>query len=172
MTNKPTFADKLTLDEVAENDLEMTLEAIKGANKFHFGNNMQKAVLFVRSCLDNTLRYLGIVISLPQSKEARERYAKKLDKLMEEKQIRIESRNKYRGQDQWRCGIYVYCRDELAAFISDVFTERRDHVDPISMKISKSDIGYMVITNTRTDSGQRIFTPSIVKRNGKIIGGY
>lgn len=161
--NKPTFADVMTLDEIGENDVEMVKDAIKNAKKYRFGTDKMKAIRFVHTCLDNTLRFLGVVVSVPNSHEARERYAAKLDRIMEEKQIRIENRPYYRGADQWRCGIYIYQRDELVAFISDVFTERRTEADPVSMKITKEDVGFMVITNARQDDTQRIWTPGIVK---------
>lgn len=161
--NKPTFADVMTLEEIGENDVEMVKDAIKNAKKYRFGTDKMKAIRFVHTCMDNTLRFLGVVVSVPDSRDAKDRYAAKLDRIMEEKRIRIENRNRYRGSDQWRCGIYVYQRDELVAFISDVFTERRTNADPITMKIVREDVGFMVITNARMDDTQRIWTPGIVK---------
>jgi hypothetical protein len=110
--HKKTYADDLTIDEIAYNDMQMTLDVIKNANRYHFGQDMRKAVLFVRECIDKTLRHLGIHINRPKTAAAQEEYAKRMDKAMADKLIRIEHRNNYRGPDTWRCGIYIYQRDE------------------------------------------------------------
>lgn len=163
-----TYTKNMTIDEIQENDLEMTRDAIKNANKYHFGSNKIAALHFIKKAMDNTLRFLGVVVSVPNSPAARLRYEKGLDKMLNDKQIRIENRTQYRGQDAWRCGLYIYQRDELVAFVSTVLTERRDSVNPITMKIVKSDIGYMVITNARMDEGKRIWTPALVKGGGDL----
>ena len=157
-----TYQKSMTLDEIAENDVAMTEDAIKNANRYRFGLDQKKAVLFIRICLDKTLKHLGMTSPQPPpncfSPAARARFAAKLDKEMRDKQILIEHRNNYKGSDVWRCGLYIYKRDELVAFISDVLTERRTEADPISMKILREDTGFMVITNARVDDGKRIFT--------------
>lgn len=154
---KGTFADKITLAEVAENDLNMVKDAIKNANRYHFGHDMRKAIIFVRVCVDATMKRLGIVINPPKSADAQKLYADALDKEMADKQVRIETRNKYQGSDIWRNGIYIYQRDELVAFISDVLTTRRTEMEPGTLKITKESIGYMVVTNARLDDTKRIY---------------
>ena len=69
-----TYQKNMTLEEIAANDLEMTKDAIKNANKYHFGNDTKKAVNFVRECLGKTLVRLGVshpaplpAVSLPPS---------------------------------------------------------------------------------------------------------
>lgn len=167
--HKKTYADDLTLDEIAANDLEMTRDAIKNANKYSFGPDAKKAALFVRSCLERTFIHLGMTSPRPpencNSGPARLRHAAKLDKEMREKQVRVEHRNKYTGNDTWRCGIYVYQRDELVAFISDVLMQRRTEMDPISQKIGREQVGYIVVTNARLDDTKRIFLmPGIMQK--------
>lgn len=156
-----TYQKNMTLDEIAANDIEMTKDAIKNANKYHFGNDMQKAVNFIREALAKTLVHLGVPHPAPPSNcnspEAKLRHAAKIDKAFREKQIKIEHRNQYKGVDMWRCGLYVYQRDELVTFISDVLTQRRTEVDPISMKIGRETQGYLVITNARLEDTKRIF---------------
>jgi len=159
--HKKTYVDKLTLDEIAANDLEMVKEAIKNAKKYSFGHDPKKATAFVRHCLARTLVSLGMSHPAPppnvNSQLAKIRHAAKLDKEMREKQIRIENRNKYKGNDAWRNGVYVYQRDELVCFISDVLTVRRTEFDPISQKIGNEQIGYIVVTNARLEDTKRIF---------------
>lgn len=152
-----TFTDKLTLEDIAANDIEMTRDAIKNANKYNFGKDARKAMVFIKTCLDATLKHLGITVNPPVSKDGQALYAKLLDAALAKKQIKIENRNHYRGADNWRCGLYVYQKDELVAFISDVLTVRRTEVDPISMKLLKEDTGFVVVTNARVDDTKRIF---------------
>ena len=165
-----TYQKNLTLDEIAANDLEMVKYAIKNAKKYNFGKDMKKAVNFVRMCLGKTLVSLGIPHPQPppnvNSYEAKVRHAAKLDKAMREKQVRVEHRNKYRGNDAWRCGIYVYQRDELVCFISDVLTQRSTEFDPIAQKIGREEIGFIVITNANLEDTKRIFlVPGFAKGN-------
>lgn len=157
--HKKTYADDLTLDEIRDNDIEMVRDAIKNANRYHFGRDMQKASLFVRDCMDRTLKRLGIKVQLPASrtKESLAEYAKRLDKEMHDKQVKIETRRNYTGNDQWRCGVYIYQRDELVAFISDIFTTRRTEFNKETLKITGESVGIVVITNARTDDSKRIF---------------
>jgi len=168
--NKKTYADNLTIDEIASNDLEMTKEAIKKAKKYNFGKDMKKAVNFVRDCLGRTLVSLGMTHPQPppnvNSYEARIRHAAKIDKAMREKQVKVEHRNKYRGNDMWRCGLYVYQRDELVTFISDVLTQRSTEFDPIAQKIGREEIGFIVITNANLEDTKKIFlVPGFAKGN-------
>lgn len=154
---KGTYADKLTLDELASNDLEMAKDAIKNSNRYHFGRDKRKALIFIRTCVDATLKKLGIKVDVPQTKEAQAIYAMALDKAMREKQIRIEHRNRYRGSDVWRCGLYIYHRDELVAFISDILTERRSEIDRVTLKLTREEIGFMVVTNADLSETKKIF---------------
>ncbi len=164
--DRTTYADKLTLDEISENDLEMTKDAIKNANKYHFGHDMQRAAIFIRECLALTLKRLGVKVpvapppNLIGSQEGRARHVANLDKALHKNQIRIEHRNQYVGRMIWRCGIYVYQRDELVCFISDVLTERRQQFAPgikELMKIGDETFDLLVITNARMDETQRIY---------------
>lgn len=165
-----TYQKNMTLEEIAANDLEMVKEAIKNAKKYSFGKDAKKATAFVRHCLGRTLVSLGMSHPAPppnvNSQMAKIRHAAKLDKEMREKQIRIENRNKYRGNDAWRCGIYIYQRDELVCFISDVLTVRKTEFDPISQKIGNESVGFIVITNANLEDTKRIFlVPGFAKGN-------
>ncbi len=155
--DKSTYADKLTLAEIGANDVEMVKDAIKNAHKYRFGEDKRKAMEFVKTAMDAVMKHLGININPPSSPQAIKLYTQALELAMEAKQIKIEHRNQYRGSENWRCGVYIYQRDELVTFISDIFTERRTEIDPISMKITKEDCGFIVITNARMDDEKRIF---------------
>jgi len=165
-----TYQKNMTIDEIAANDLEMVRDAIKNAKKYSFGHDMKKAVNFVRDCLGRTLVSLGMPHPQPppnvNSYEARVRHAAKLDKAMREKQVKVEHRNKYRGNDMWRCGLYIYQRGELVCFISDVLTQRSTEFDPIAQKIGREEIGFIVITNANLEDTKRIFlVPGFAKGN-------
>ena len=165
-----TYQKNMTLEEIQANDLEMTRDAIKNAKKYGFGPDAKKAANFVRHCLARTLVGLGMTHPAPppnvNSQLAKIRHAAKLDKEMREKQIRIENRNKYKGNDAWRCGLYVYQRDELVTFISDVLTQRSTEFDPIAQKIGREEIGFIVITNANLEDTKKIFlVPGFAKGN-------
>jgi len=165
-----TYQKNMTLDEIAANDLEMVKDAIKNAKKYNFGKDMKKAVAFIKLCLGRTLVSLGLPHPQPppnvNSYEARIRHAAKIDKAMREKQVKVEHRNKYRGNDMWRCGLYVYQRDELVTFISDVLTQRSTEFDPIAQKIGREEIGFIVITNANLEDTKKIFlVPGFAKGN-------
>lgn len=165
-----TYQKNMTIDEIAANDLEMVTDAIKNAKSYGFGKDMKKAANFVRHCLGRTFVNLGLPHPAPppnaNSYEARVRHAAKIDKAMREKQVRVEHRNKYRGNDAWRCGIYVYQRDELVCFISDVLTVRQTEFDPISQKIGNERVGFIVVTNAQLEDTKRIFlVPGFAKGN-------
>jgi hypothetical protein len=158
------YRDKMTLDEMADNDMAMTKDAIKNASRYNFGRDMRKATIFLRNCLDFTLRRLGMPSPQPpancNSREARIRHEMKIDKAMREKGIRIEKRNNYRGADIWRCGLYIYQRGELVAFISDVLTKRVTKLAPGAadlLKIGSDELSYMVITNSAPEDTKKIF---------------
>ena len=154
---KGTYADKLSLDEIAANDLEMTKDAIRRASKYRFGKDIRRAVTFVKLAVDATLKRLGIIVNPPTSPSMQVTYAAVLDKQMRDRQIRIEHRNNYKGDDAWRCGLYIYQRDELVAFVSDVLTERRTEVSRESMKVGKDETGFLVITNAQMEETKKIF---------------
>jgi hypothetical protein len=154
---KGTYADKMTLDEVAANDLEMVKDAIKNASKYRFGKDIRRAVTFVKLAVDATLKRLGIIVNPPTSPSMRLTYAAMLDKQMREKQVRIEHRTNYKGDDTWRCGLYIYQRDELVVFVSDVLTERRTEVSRETMRVGRDETGFMVITNAQMEDTKKIF---------------
>ena len=165
-----TYQKNMTLDEIAANDLEMVKDAIKNAKKYSFGHDAKKATAFVRHCLARTLVGLGMTHPAPppnvNSQLAKIRHAAKIDKAMREKQVKVEHRNKYRGNDMWRCGLYVYQRDELVTFISDVLTQRSTEFDPIAQKIGREEIGFIVITNANLEDTKKIFlVPGFAKGN-------
>lgn len=139
------YRDNMTLDEIAANDLEMTKEAIKNANKYSF-NDPKKAVQFIGVCIKNTLKHLGI-------KNFEKMNYNMLKRVQKTNKIKIEKRMHYKGDDEWRCGIYIYKAGELVAFISDVL---KPYQSPILLHPVKKEC--YVITNARVDLTQRIFT--------------
>lgn len=153
------YTDEMTLDEISDNDLAMVKDAIKNANKYSFGKNKQQAMAFFKHCMDITLKRCEITVNPPKGTYARELYEKVLDKQMAEGGILIEHRNKYRANDMWRNGLYVFKNGELVAFISNVLLDVKESYSKETFKLSKRSIGYFVITNAKTDQTQRIYTP-------------
>jgi hypothetical protein len=162
--------DKLTLDEIADNDLEMVKDAITNANKYPFGRDIRKAKLFIRHCLNCTLKHLGITVTVPKNQFAKKRYEKILDEQMAKARVKIENRKKYAGNDVWRNGIYIYKDDVLVSFISNVLGDVKEEYSKDTMKLPKRSFGGLfVITNARTDNINRIYTPSGTWNNAKLL---
>ncbi len=129
---------EMTLDEVAENDLEMLKDAIKNAKRYMF-TNPEAAVKFVGRCIVSTLDYLGIPGAYNIS-------GKMLDRIQKTKKIKIERRSDYQGDDVWRNGFYIYQRDLLVAFISEVLANRKSVL--WTPRVQGADQFY-VVTNAR-----------------------
>ena len=102
----------MTLDEVAANDAEMVADIIKHSKRYAF-HTQDKAAAFVMACIGAALQYLGV----PVSHGMDERF---LDRIQETKQIRIETRERYEGAEDWKNGLYIYKKDILVAFISAI----------------------------------------------------
>ena len=102
----------LTLDEAAENDMAMLKDAEKNAKRYIF-DDPKKAIRFVAHCYLRTLGRIGVV-------GAENIDDKMLARIFKTKHIKIEHRDRYKGDDLWRNGIYIYRRDLLVTFISDI----------------------------------------------------
>ncbi len=113
------YRDEMTLDEVAENDLAMTKDAIKNSKRYGF-QTAKQAQAFMGRCVQTTLNGCGLMIleGMP---------AALVQRKMDSEKIQVESRTRdpnggpgpfYKGDDSWRNGLYIYKKGELAAFIS------------------------------------------------------
>lgn len=150
------YQDDMTLGEIGENDLEMTEDAIKNANKYTF-DTKNKAMLFIKHCMDCTLKHVGIVVNVPKSKFAQIMYEHTLNKQMKDAGVEIETRRHYKGKDIWRNGIYIQKDGVLVAFISNVLANVKESYSKDAMKLVRSSVGYFVITNSRTDNIKRVY---------------
>jgi hypothetical protein len=126
---------EMTLDEVSENDQAMMDDAIKNSNRFAF-ESPEKAVRFVGGCIGATLIHLGIPL-------AHKMDPKMLDTVQESRGIVIEKRQYPPDQDVWKSGIYIYKKDILAAFISEIFVPKKSGV------LVNPENVWMVITNAK-----------------------
>ena len=131
------MGDNRTLADIWSDDAAMTDDAIKNAKKYNFGNDHKKAQAFIGDCLDKTLKRCGLTIS-PHMKP------KMASMLMKRHRVKIESRNKFKTQeDAWKNGIYVFKKNELVAFISQMFVYK-----PGRFKIDQNRY-IAVITNAK-----------------------
>jgi hypothetical protein len=158
--NVSDYRDNLTLDEIGANDIEMTKDAIKNANKYEFGNNKKKAADFTKHCMKCTLNHLGVSPGVPPKDQlGRLRFAKRADQMMKKAGVVIEQRKDYDGNDMWRRGIYIYKNGELAAFISNIFADVKESYSKETLKLVGRSNGFFVITNARTDNIDRVYGP-------------
>jgi len=113
------YRDDLSLDELEQNDIAMTQDAIKDAKRYVF-NTAVAAQAFVGRCLETTLKRCGCPVFQGADKDI-------LQRQMDQNKVQVENRSKapapgygsfYKGADAWRNGLYVYKAGELVAFIS------------------------------------------------------
>jgi hypothetical protein len=125
----------MTLDEAALNDAEMFKDTIKNAKRYTF-TDPKVAIKFVGACIGGTLEYVGIPASynIPP---------KMLDRIQKTKGIVIEHRTNHSGDDIWKNGIYIFKKDLLVVFVSDIFAPKEFAVmTPIMTQ-------WVVFTNAR-----------------------
>ena len=132
------YRDNMTLGEMADNDLEMAKVNIKNAKRVRFFKP-ETAFAFQADCVKATLDRLGLDISpLTHPKIAQRR--------MDAKNVRVETREKYKGENQWRCGIYIYQNGELVTFVSSVFLDESGDKSPF--EVNRED-EWFVYTNAK-----------------------
>lgn len=152
-----SYQDNMTLDEIASYDEDMVRDAIKNANKYRF-TDARKALIFVGECIKNTLEFLGVKNAL----EMLQKNPAFLDRIQKVGNIRIERRDKYRGENLWRNGIYVYKDDVLATFIGEILKEVPH---PLMRYKSDHQFGFVVVTNARVDRTSRFYHVPIIGGN-------
>ena len=133
---KDSVIQSMTIDESAANDKEMFAVTIRNAKAYGF-NDPKKAVSFVGACIGGSLEYLGIPFALGLTPD-------QLDAVQDEKGIGIEKRSHYHGPDAWKNGMYIYSKDIMVAFISDIFTPK---ATPAVLMPALAQ--FVVITNAR-----------------------
>ena len=99
-----------TLDDLKANDIDNLEHVLRGAKTFNFKTE-REALEFQGQCLFPRLEELGLYASTVPSESL-------MQELMAEKEIRIETRPYENPEDQWRSGIYIYHKGEIAGFIS------------------------------------------------------
>ena len=112
----------LTLDEIKERDIDNQALVWKACKPVKFQSPAQ-CQFWVGETLRKILAKLGVDLILkvtgnPKAdKMQHELAAKRVDRQMKQKGVKVESRN-YPKKEFTRSGIYVYYRNEIAYFIS------------------------------------------------------
>ena len=130
------YRDKMTLDEMAENDRAMADDAIKNCKRYKW-YRPEPAFKFVSHCVQSTLDRLGVKIVPGMN-------PRMVDHLLETKKVQVEKRSHYEGSDVWRNGFYIMQNGELAVFISNVMKYQRS---PLAIKGDPDN--WSVITNAK-----------------------
>ena len=129
-----SITDSRTLDEVAADDYGMAKDAVKNAKRYKFQSNIKgskQATLFIGHCVAKSLGDMGFIVSPDMN-------PKMIDRMFKTHKIRIETRDKYSGEDIWRNGTYIFKNDELRVFVSKMLkrtpgTFDRDRSEYISV---------------------------------------
>jgi hypothetical protein len=131
------YRDKMTLDEMAENDRAMTDDAAKRFRRYKW-YRPKPAFKFISHCIKSTLDRLGVKIMPGMN-------PKMVDRMLLTRKVKVEKRTHYEGNDVWRNGFYIMQNGELVAFISNVMKFQRS---PLLLKGDPDS--WSVITNART----------------------
>jgi hypothetical protein len=126
-------------------------------------------------CLDATYRSLGVNVKLPKSRKDYPAYTLKLAKILKEKNIKMENRQDYSGEDVWKKGIYIYQNDALVAFISNLLADGQVITSGYGSKPINRVGGFYIITNAPlekklifTPGGSNIVLPSLPRKVGLV----
>jgi hypothetical protein len=136
----------MTLGDIRQRDIDNLTLIYKNARRFDFETE-QIAKIFISKCITRALSKFGINCEeiakrcLPDQKK----YIEERQKKCEEKGIVYEKRHR-KGDHTWRSGIYIYCRNEIAYFISFPFpVEGGKYSD--SHIIIPGEFKYRIVTN-------------------------
>lgn len=134
------MSDNRTIDEVKADDIDQLEQVFKVSQRFEFFNKKQ-AYKFQGVCVQAALKNLGVEIS-------RNINPKFVDKQLSDKGVKCEQRRYHGEDDVWRTGLYIYMKDELAFFISNV---KKNNPSPFSInRVQK----WGVMTNVPVDGGR------------------
>lgn len=172
-SHKPeTYQDDMTLDEIGDYDMEMVKDAVKDVYLKTF-NSARQAQDFHVSCVFTTLKRLGMpAMALLNGDECQQ--------VLDSKGIKVETR-KYKDRENWRNGTYIYSKDVLVAFVSNVLAAVSDaeskslsgplqkaHIELYPLDIERLEGYYGVVTNAQLDN--KIFSIGTERLVHKGIG--
>ena len=116
------FHGNRTLDDIESYDIDNLQYILKNKKVYTF-HQITECVKFSGEALDKALTEFGISLEAAASYSnslgdpEHDRVGNTVDKMLKEKDVRVEQRMEYTGQDQWRCGIYIYHSNEIVAFL-------------------------------------------------------
>ena len=145
LEDKESYQDKMTLDEVGENDQNMFNDLEKSFKNYNFGQNIQAAITFMGMALDGVLRYCGVHVPKLNTKSAvaQKLHANSIDRALNSNDVKIERRkDRYKGNDAWKNGLYVYKKDVLVGFVSEPLT-----ITPNRFAVNQAK-SFSIITNS------------------------
>jgi hypothetical protein len=109
------------LDEIQAHD-DDNLRTLINSAKDHYFEYVTEITEFSGLCLNAALNKHGIDLAVAEQmskdKESYSDVGAAIDKLLNEKHVRVEPRMHYEGLDRWKCGIYIYKDNEIADWIS------------------------------------------------------
>lgn len=115
------YQESWTLGDIQDHDVANLKQLLKKNIRIYRFRTTEEVTRFTMEAIHKALEKHGI--SLKTAYEYGVRH-KNLDdagaafqSLMDEKRVRVEERMSYEGEDQWRCGIYIYKDNEIADFL-------------------------------------------------------
>jgi len=100
------------IDELEHYDVDMLEHNLDNNAKDYKVSSLDGALVVIKSLLNKTLRRLGVDISSNSGE-------RDVDAMLRTRDVKVEHRVNYDGDDVWRNGLYVYKGMDLVAFISE-----------------------------------------------------
>ena len=133
---EPTWTDNRYLGDLPAIDGDQREQRWKQSKEYKF-DSVAEASRFMNASVLAAFNGIGLDPGKPGT-DARF-MERRLERQLKKKQIRIEHDQQWVHKENWKCGTYVYKRDELCYFISTVFRH------------GKFDPHWRVITNVKVD---------------------
>ena len=119
------FHANRTLGDIEDYDLDNLKYILQNVKEMKF-TELNQVTEFSGLCMNAALQKhdinLNVAIQMSNDPEY-EDVGAAIDTLMKAKNVRVEERMNYDGEDRWRCGFYIYKNNEITDFIGAPYKE-------------------------------------------------
>jgi hypothetical protein len=117
----PEYQSNWTLGEIEGHDAENLKQLTKKQARTYTFKTVKDVQAFTMEAINKALEKHGISLHTAaeygMSKGKMDTAGDAFQYLMDEKNVRVEERMQYEGEDAWRCGVYIYKDNEIADFL-------------------------------------------------------
>jgi hypothetical protein len=116
------YQDTWHLADIQGHDVENLKQLLKKKVRTYTFKSIEEVKTFTMQAINTALAKHGISLQTAaeygMKKGDLDQAGDAFQYLMDEKQVRIEERMDYQGEDAWKCGIYIYKDNEIADFLA------------------------------------------------------